>query len=169
MTLTIDKNNDKISNTKFVWDDKKMVYKLSFDYTFYCNSVTFHYEMTINEVSLYHNPTDGHSFLIWNGIDVFEFDDEDTVFYEELDDNELDDEEIYALGPTTYDDYALDMTRDFLENGIPDDSIDEIIFNIVDAYGYDSSIHKVSFFKKIIEKMKGNYMEIGVVRTVVTS
>lgn len=91
MTLTIDKNNDKISNTKFVWDDKKMVYKLNFDYTFACNSgLTVHYEMTIHKVSLYHDRTDGHSFLIWNDIDVFEFDDDETIFEEELDDSERD-------------------------------------------------------------------------------
>ena len=73
MKLTIDKNNDKISNTQFVWDDQKMVYKLSFDYTFACNcGLTVHYAMTIHDVSLWHNPTDGHSFLIWNDIDVFE-------------------------------------------------------------------------------------------------
>ena len=170
MTFTIDKNNDKISNTKFVWDDKKMVYKLSFDYTFNCNSgLTLHYEMTINEVSFFHDHTDGHSFLKWNGHDVYEFYDEDTIFEEELDDSELDmldDEESDAYYAQSYDDYAEDMMKEFLENGVPND----IIFNIVDVYGYDSSIpnHKVSFFKKMIAKM-GWTREADVVQTVVTS
>ena len=158
MTLTIDKNNDKISNTKFVWDDQKMVYKLSFDYTFACDSgLTVHHEMTIHDVSLWHNPTDGHSFLEWNGIGVFEF---------ELD--MLDDVESDAYHAQAYDDYALDMTADFLENGIPDDVIDEIIFNIVDFYGYNPN-HKVSFFKKMLAKMGWTFRETDMVQTVVTS
>ena len=168
MTLTIDKNNDKISNTKFVWDDKKMVYKLSFDYTFACNSgLTLHYEMTINEVSLFHDHTDGHSFLTWNGHDVYEFYDEDTIFEEELDDSELDDEESDVYYAQSYDDYVEDMMKEFLENGVPND----IIFNIVEIYGYDSNIpnHKVSFFKKMIAKMGWTYREADVVQTVVTS
>ena len=170
MTLTIDKNNDKISNTKFVWDDKKMVYKLSFDYAFNCNSgLDLHYEMTINEVSLYHDRTVGHSFLSWNGHDVYEFYDEDTIFEEELDDSELDkldDEESDVYYAQSYDDYAENMMGEFLEDGVPND----IIFNIVDVYGYDSSIpnHKVSFFKKMIAKM-GWTREADVVQTVVTS
>ena len=171
MTFTIDKNNDKISNTKFVWDDKKMVYKLSFDYTFACNSgLTVHYEMTIHKVSLYHDRTDGHSFLTWNDIDVFEFYDEDTIFEEELDDSQLDmldDENSDACYAQSYDDYADDMTRDFLENGVDDD----IIFNIVDFYGYDSCIHnnKVSFFKKMLAKMGWSFRETDMIQTVVTS
>ena len=171
MTLTIDENNDKISNTKFVWDDKKMVYKLSFDYTFYCNSgLTVHYDMTINEVSFYHDPTDGSSFLMWNGHNVFDFID-DTIFEEELDDSELDmldDEESDVYYAQSYDDYAEIMMEDFLENGIPNDVMNDIIFNIVD---YDSSIpkHKVSFFKKMIEKMRGDHWEENIVKTVVTS
>lgn len=170
MTFTIDKNNDKISNTKFVWDDKKMVYKLSFDYTFNCNSgLALHYEMTINEVSFSHDHTDGHSFLTWNGQDVYEFYDEDTIFEEELDDSELDkldDEESDVYYAQSYDDYADDMMKEFLENGVPND----IIFNIVDAYGYDSSIpnHKVSFFKKMLAKL-GWYREADMIQTVVTS
>ena len=158
MTLTIDKNNDKISNTKFVWDDEKMVYKLSFDYTFDCNSdLNLHYEMTINEVSLYHDRTDGHSFLTWNGHDVYEFYDDDTIFEEELDDSELDkldDEESDVYYAQSYDDYAENMMGEFLEDGVPND----IIFNIVDIYGYDSSIpnQKVSFFKKMIAKIGGD-------------
>ena len=171
MKLTIDKNNDKISNTKFVWDDNKMVYKLSFDYAFYCNSdLNLHYEMTINEVSLYHDHTDGHSFLSWNGHDVYEFYDDDTIFEEELDDSELvklDDEESDVYDAQSYDDYAESMMGEFLEDGVPDD----IIFNIVDIYGYDSSIsnQKVSFFKKMIEKMRGDHWEEDIVKTVVTS
>ena len=158
MTLTIDKNNDKISNTKFVWDDQKMVYKLSFDYTFACNSgLTVHHEMTIHKVSLYHDRTDGSSFLTWNDINVFEFCDEETIFEEELDDSELgklDDEESDVYYAQSYDDYAENMMGEFLENGVPDD----IIFNIVDIYGYDSSIpnQKVSFFKKMIAKIGGD-------------
>ncbi len=172
MTLTIDENNDKISNTKFVWDDKKMVYKLSFDYTFYCNSgLTVHYDMTINEVSFYHDPTDGSSFLMWNGHVVFDFIDEDTIYEEELDDGELDmldDEESDVYYAQSYDDYAEIMMEDFLENGIPNDVMNDIIFNIVN---YDSSIpkHKVSFFKKLIEKMRGDHWEENIVKTVVTS
>ena len=168
MALTIDKNNDKISNTKFVWDDQKMVYKLSFDYTFACNcGLTVHYAMTIHDVSLWHNPTDGHSFLIWNGIDVFEF---ETIFEEELDDSERDmlfDEKSDVYYAQSYDDYADDMTKDFLENGVDD----EIIFNIVDFYGYNSSIsnHKVSFFKKMLAKMGWTFRETDMVQTVVTS
>ena len=170
MTLTIDKNNDKISNTKFVWDDKKMVYKLSFDYTFACDSgLTVHHEMTIHDVSLWHNPTDGHSFLIWNDIDVFEFDDDETIFEEELDDSELvklDDEESDVYDAQSYDDYAENMMGEFLEDGVPND----IIFNIVDAYGYDSSIpnHKVSFFKKMLAKLGWTFWKIDMVQTVVT-
>ena len=168
MTLTIDKNNDKISNTKFVWDDQKMVYRLSFDYTFACNSgLTVHYEMTIHEVSLYHDHTDGHSFLTWNDINVFEFYDKDTIFEEELDDSELgmpDDEESDVSYAQSYDDYAMDMTKDFLENGVDDD----IIFNIVDFYGYDPN-HKVSFFKKMLAKMGWTFRETDMIQTVVTS
>ena len=171
MTLTIDKNKDKISNTKFVWDDKKKVYMLSFDYTFDCNSgLTLHYEMTINEVSFFHDHTDGHSLLTWNGHDVYEFYDEDTIFEEELDDRELgmlDDEESDVYYAQSYDDYVENMMGDFLENGVPDD----IIFNIVDIYGYESSIsnQKVSFFKKMIAKMGWTHREADVVQTVVTS
>ena len=151
MTLTIDKNNDKISNTKFVWDDQKMVYKLSFDYTFACDSgLTVHHEMTIHDVSLWHNPTDGHSFLEWNGIGVFEFYNKKKIFEEELDD------------------YAMDMTKDFLENGFPDDISQEIIFNIVDFYGYDPN-HKVSFFKKMLAKMGWTFRETDMIQTVVTN
>ena len=172
MTLTIDKKNDKISNTKLVWDDEKMVYKLSFDYTFACDSgLTVHHEMTIHDVSLWHNPTDGHSFLIWNDIDVFEFDDDETIFEEELDDSERDmlfDEKSDVYYAQSYDDYAMDMTKDFLENGIPDDEFDEIIFNIVDFYGYDPN-HKVSFFKKMLAKMGWTFRETDMVQTVVTS
>ena len=166
MTLTIDKNNDKISNTKFVWDDNKMVYKLSFDYAFNCNSgLDLHYEMTINEVSLYHDRTDGHSFLSWNGHDVYEFYDEDTIFEEELDDSELDmldDEGSDAHNAQSYDDYAENMMGEFLENGVPND----IIFNIVDIYGYDSSIpnQKVGFFKKMIAKMGWTHREADLVQ-----
>lgn len=158
MKLTIDKNNDKISNTRFAWDDKKMVYKLSFDYTFACNSgLTVHHEMTIHDVSLWHNPTDGHSFLEWNGIGVFEF---------EID--MLDDEESDACYAQSYDDYAMDMTKDFLENGFPDDISQEIIFNIVDFYGYDPN-HKVSFFKKMLAKMGWTFRETDMIQTVVTN
>jgi hypothetical protein len=168
MKLTIDKNNDKISNTQFVWDDQKMVYKLSFDYTFACNcGLTVHYAMTIHDVSLWHNPTDGHSFLIWNDIDVFEFDDEDTIFEEELDDSERDmlfDEKSDVCYAQSYDNYADDMMKDFLENGVDDD----IIFNIVDFYGYDPN-HKVSFFKKMLAKMGWTFRETDMVKTVVTS
>lgn len=163
MTLTIDKNNDKISSTKFVWDDNKMVYKLSFDYTFACNSgLTVHYEMTIHDVSLYHNPTDGHSFLTWNDIDVFEFYDEETIFEEELLDM-LGDEKSDVYYAQSYDDYADDMTRDFLENGVDDD----IIFNIVDFYGYDPN-HKVGYFKKMLAKMGWTFRETDMIQTVVT-
>ena len=172
MTLTIDKNNDKISNTKFVCDDKKMVYKLSFDYAFNCNSgLDLHYELTINEVSLYHDRTDGHSFLSWNGHDIYEFYDDDTIFEEELDDSELDmldDEKSDVNYAQSYDDYADDMMKDFLENGIPDDEFDEIIFNIVDFYGYDPN-HKVSFFKKMLAKMGWTFRETDMIQTVVTS
>ena len=171
MTLTIDKKNDKISNTKLVWDDEKMVYKLSFDYTFTCDSgLTVHHEMTIHDVSLWHNPTDGHSFLIWNDIDVFEFDDDETIFEEELDDSERDmlfDKKSDVYYAQSYDNYADDMMKDFLENGVDD----EIIFNIVDFYGYNSSIsnHKVSFFKKMLAKMGWTFRETDMVQTVVTS
>lgn len=164
MTLSIDKNNDQISNTKFVWDDKKMVYELSFDYTFACNrGLTLHYEMTINKVSLWHDRTDGHSFLTWNGIGVFEFYDDETIFLEELDDSELDDEDEVS----DYDVYAEALTEGFLEDGVPD----EIIFNIVDFYGYDSSIpyHKGSFFKKMLWRMGSAFRETGLGITVVTN
>lgn len=172
MTLTIDKKNDKISNTKLVWDDEKMVYKLSFDYTFSCNSgLTVHNEMTIHKVSLYHDRTDGSSFLTWNDINVFEFCDEETIFEEELDDSELDmldDEKSDVYYAQSYDDYADDMMKDFLENGFPDDISQEIIFNIVDFYGYDPN-HKVSFFKKMLAKMGWTFRETDMVQTVVTS